>query len=176
MKKFLLNVLAIVSVFLVCGNLTAWGFNKVYHSPSPAPGTDYEVVYTTKANMTTFNTNGWAVDGSNGAGWSASTKKINKWIDPTTDNLGTGDSPVGIQFKQTGTKMVKFYVTNCSKLKAYMGGQSSTANKLPAIKATPSDGTADDAIEVKCSTAIGQSEYTDLTIELDKSKSYEIYI
>ena len=25
MKKFVLNVLAIVSVFLICGNLTAWG-------------------------------------------------------------------------------------------------------------------------------------------------------
>ena len=30
MKKFLLNVLAIVSVFLVCGNLTAWGDNHYW--------------------------------------------------------------------------------------------------------------------------------------------------
>ena len=51
MKKFLLNVLAIVSVFLVCGNLTAWGFDIVHHKPSPAPGTNYEVVYTTLANF-----------------------------------------------------------------------------------------------------------------------------
>ena len=177
MKKFLLNVLAIVSVFLVCGNLTAWGFVKVYHSPSPAPGTDYEVVYTTLANMKSFNANGWAVDGSGGAGWLASNRNIKKWIDPTTDELGTGNSPVGIQFKTSKTKMVKFYVTNCSKIKAYMGGQASgTANKQPAIKATPSDGTATDATEVICSKAIGIEEYADVTIELDKAKSYEIYI
>ena len=178
MKKFLLNVLAIVSVFLVCGNLTAWGFDKVYHSPSPAPGTDYEVVYTTLDNMKLFNTKGWAADGSGGAGWLASTRNIKNWIDPTTDNLGTGDYPVGIQFKTGGTKMVKFYVTNCSKIKAYMGGQASddkgVKNKLPAIKATPSDGT--DTKEVKCPVAIGIEEYADVTIELDKAKSYEIYI
>ena len=175
MKKFLLNVLAIVSVFLICGNLTAWGFNKVYHSPSPAPGTDYEVVLTTLANMTALNAAGWAADGNGAAGWSASNRNIKNWIDPKTDILGTGDYPVGIQFKTSGTKMVKFYVTNCSKLKAYMGGQSSgTANKIPAIKATPSDGTAE--IKVECSKAIGIEEYTDLTIELDKSKSYEISI
>ena len=177
MKKFLLNVLAIVSVFLICGNLTAWGFDKVYHSPSPAPGTDYEVVYTTLDNMKLFNTKGWAADGSGGAGWLASNRNIKSWIDPKTDALGTGNSPVGIQFKTGGTKMVKFYVTNCSKIKAYMGGQSSgTANKQPAIKATPSDGTADDAKEVICSKAIGIEEYADVTIELDKAKSYEIYI
>lgn len=178
MKKFLLNVLAIVSVFLICGNLTAWGFNKVYHSPSPAPGTDYEVVLTTLAQMKAFNAAGWAADGNGAAGWSASNRNINNWIDPKTDNRGTGDYPVGIQFKTSGTKMVKFYVTNCSKIKAYMGGQSSdkngVKNKLPAIKATPSDGT--DPKIVKCPVAIGMSEYTDLTIELDKSKSYEIYI
>ena len=34
MKKFLLNVLAIVSVFLVCGNLTAWG--QVESNPTSA--------------------------------------------------------------------------------------------------------------------------------------------
>ena len=178
MKKFLLNVLAIVSVFLVCGNLTAWGFDIVHHKPSPAPGKDYEVVYTTLADMKSFNAAGWAVDGSGAAGWSASTREIKNWIDPKTDDLGTGNSPVGIQFKTSGTKMVKFYVTNCSKIKAYMGGQSSDANgaknKIPVIKATSSDGT--DEIIVECSEAIGQSEYTDLTIELDKSKSYEIYI
>lgn len=175
MKKFLLNVLAIVSVFLVCGNLSAWGFDKVYHSPSPTPGTDYEVVYTTTANMAIFNANGWAADGSGGAGWLASNRKINKWIDPKTDALGTGNSPVGIQFKTGGIKMVKFYVTNCSKIKAYMGGQSSgTANKQPAIKATPSDGNK--ATEVICSDPIGIEEYADVTIELDKAKSYEIYI
>ena len=178
MKKFLLNVLAIVSVFLVCGNLTAWGFNKVYHSPSPAPGTDYEVVLTTLANMKAFNAAGWAADGKDAAGWSESTREIKNWIDPKTDKLGTGNSPVGIQFKTSGTKMVKFYVTNCSKIKAYMGGQSSNKdgvkNKIPVIKATSSDGT--DEIIVECSVAIGMSEYTDLTIELDKSKSYEIYI
>ena len=173
MKKFLLNVLAIVSVFLICGNLTAWGFNKVYYSPSPAPGTDYEVVLTTLASMKAFNAAGWAADGNGAAGWSESTREIKNWIDPKTDKLGTGNYPVGIQFKTSGTKMVKFYVTNCSKIKAYMGGQSSgTGNKLPAIKATPSDGT--DEIKVECSVAIGMSEYTDLTIELDKSKSYEI--
>lgn len=124
MKKFLLDVLAIVSVFLVCGNLSAWGFDIVYHSPSPTPGTDYEVVYTTKANMTTFNTEGWAADGSGGAGWTETDRTINNWINPKTEEIGTGTQPNGIIFKSTGSsvKTIKFYVTNCSKIKAYIGG------------------------------------------------------
>ena len=67
MKKFLLNVLAIVSVFLICGNLTAWGFDIVHHKPSPAPGKNYEVVYTTLANMKSCNVAGWAADGNGAA-------------------------------------------------------------------------------------------------------------
>ena len=156
------------------GGITLYAYDKVYHKPAPTPGTDYEIVYTTLDNMKSFNAAGWAVDGSGGAGWSASNREVNDYVDPATDAAtGNKHKPSGVQFKQGQTKAIYMYVKGCKKIKAYMAGQSSgDANKQPKITAKPSDG--GDAIVVQAPNAISLSEFCGLEVELDQSKEYEI--
>lgn len=128
--------------------------------------------------MTNFYNAGWAKDGNGGAGWSASNRSITGWVNPETDLPGEGTlaKDAGVQFKQSKTKYIYIYVTGCSKIKAYMGGQASGAeNKIVKITATPSDGSS--AISVTATESFGQGTYGELTIDgLDKTKSYEVSI
>ena len=173
MKKQLFFVLALIGLMLMGGGINLYAYDKVYHKPAPTPGTDYEIVYTSVENMKSFNAAGWAVDGSGGAGWSASNREVNDYVDPATDAAtGNKHKPSGVQFKQGKTKAIYMYVKGCKKIKAYMSGQAVSGDKQPKITAKPSDGGA--AIVVQAPNVISVSEFCGLEVELDQSKEYEI--
>lgn len=185
MKKQLFFVLALIGLMLMGGGINAYADlasytnTATYHKPSPSPGTDYEVIYTTLTKMVEFNTAGWASDGDGAAAWKAATRTINNWIDPTTDLAGEGTFPTkavqyGIQFKKDGYKGVYFFITGCSKIKAYMAGHASKSNKLK-IEAVNKDDSSDKP-SVTAATECAMYDYCGLELTLDKAKKYRVRI
>ena len=170
MKKQLFFVLALIGLMLMGGGINAYADlvsytnNATYHKPSPSPGTDYEVIYTTKTNMEAFYNEGWASDGNGAAAWAAANKgSIVSWLDPTTDLAGEGKFPTeavqyGIQFKKDGYKGVYFFVTGCSKIKAYMAGYSSRNKNKLQIEAVNKDDSSDKP-SITADTECAMDEY-----------------
>ena len=93
MKKFLLNVLAIVSVFLICGNLTAWGeeTNIIDFTVTSNGGYNKTSVITLTNGTITFST-GTVGSANDGACYGAKLDNDKKYVEvKLNDPLRVGD-------------------------------------------------------------------------------------